>query len=118
MKIVFTNTLSKKENIGNEKMEIIRSVVKGIFTLIKGVSLPKYSRLIKIYVTTVKGARRAVFLADMLSGKNFFLFYRSKNDEIGKNMSVKNPKFKNELIKYLQILRKDIEANELEIFEL
>lgn len=118
MKIIFPKTISKKENIENEKMEIIKAVLKGIFVVIKGISLPKYSNLIKIYTTTVAGARRIVFLADMSTGENVFLFYRSKNDEIGKNISVKNPKFKNELIKYLRILDKDIDANALEIFDL
>ncbi|HBB02665.1 MAG: hypothetical protein US89_C0005G0078 [Candidatus Peregrinibacteria bacterium GW2011_GWF2_38_29] len=118
MKIIFPRTASIKENIENDKIDIIKAVVKGIFVTIKGISLPKYSQLIKIYITTRKGARRTVFLVNMKDGDKFFLFYRSKNDEIGKNISVKNPKFKNELVKYLLMLEKDVDDNNLDIYTL
>lgn len=87
---------------------ILKSYGEGIFATIKGESLPKGSRLIKLYATTVEGARRIVFLVDVETSTGFFLFYRSKNDAIGKNISIKNPEFKKRLLRYLDLLSADI----------
>ena len=113
MKVVIAANIQKKEfrrgQIPKEDLAIIlHGYAKGIFTLIKGESLPKGSRLIKLYVTTVGGAKRIVFLVDVQTNTGFFLFYRGKNDEVGKNISIKNPIFKKLLLHYLDLLQKDI----------
>src|SRR5439155_325274 len=113
MKVVFAKSIQKKEFsrglILQSDLEIIlHAYAKGIFTAIKGESLPKGSRLIKLYVTTVSEAKRIVFLLEVGTGTGFFLFYRGKNDALGKNISIKNPAFKKRLLQYLDLLRHDI----------
>jgi hypothetical protein len=117
MKIIFSRRLSKKEKIGSFKKKIVEAYAKGISVQIKGSQLPKSSSLIKIYTTTIQGVGRLVFLVNMKSGDAFFLFYRTKNDEIGKNISIKNAKFKIQLHKYLRILKEDLELKNYEVFE-
>ncbi|MBI3618451.1 hypothetical protein HY213_00265 [Candidatus Peregrinibacteria bacterium] len=87
---------------------ILSSYAEGIVVPLKGERLPHASRLIKIYATTARGARRIVFLIDVETGTGFFLFYRSKNDVLGKNISIKNPAFKKRLLAYLDLLSADI----------
>lgn len=115
MTVVIAHSIRKKEfkrgNIPSADLRTILSgYAEGIFVIIKGESLPKGSRLIKLYVTTVQGARRIVFLVDVETGTGFFLFFRGKNDEIGKNISIKNPAFKKRLLQYLNLLNGDIAA--------
>ena len=119
MKLIFSHTISKKEKISiQDRTDIIKASSKRIFINIKGNSLPKHSQLVKIYMTTIAGARRAIFLVDLESGDRFFLFYRSKNDKIGKNITIKNPEFKITLIKYLSFLNDDICKKAYDAFEL
>ncbi len=118
MKIIFSHKISRKEKIEGVHNEIIKAFSKGIFTRIKGFLLPKNSNLIKIYMTSVAGARRAVFMIDTQSKDCFFLFYRSKNDKIGQNISIKNPKFKSALTKYLNILYNDLRTKSYDILEI
>ena len=68
-------------------------------------------------MTTVSGAKRTVFLIDTSSNDGFFLFYRSKKDKIGENISIKNITFKKALIKYLSILKEDIQNKAYDCFE-
>ncbi len=120
--IVIATSIRKKEFkkglIPPRDFEIIITAFgKGIYSTIKGESLPAGSKLIKIYATTVHGTRRVVFLVDVESGDGFFLFYRSKNDKIGSNISIKNTVFRTELKKYLRMLNKDIRNGDIEIYE-
>lgn len=117
MKVIFSHSLSKKEKIEHAKKQIIEAYAKGIFTQIKGDKLPPNSSLIKIYTTTIRGAGRLVFLVDMKSTDGFFLFFRTKNDEIGRNITIKNSKFKTQLHKYLEILKSDLREKNYEAFE-
>ncbi len=116
MKVVFSHTLSKKENIGKHKEKIVRAYAKGIFTIIKGKDLPKDSQLAKIYTTTINGVGRLLFLTQTKSSDGFFLFFRTKNDSIGQNITIKNPQFRIQLRKYLQILREDIKEKNYEVY--
>ncbi len=113
MIVVIAHSIRKKEfkrgEISRDNLQaILGGYAKGIAVTIKGEELPKGSRLIKLYVTTVAGARRIVFLVDVESGTGFFLFYRKKNDAIGKNITIKNPAFQNRLLHYLDLLQADI----------
>jgi hypothetical protein len=113
MIVVIAESIRRKEfghaQIAQSDLQtILRSYASGIYVTIKGESLPKKSRLIKLYATTVEGARRIVFLVDVETGTGFFLFYRSKNDSVGQNISIKNPEFKRQLLRYLDLLSVDI----------
>lgn len=122
MKVIISHEIIRKEfkkNIANQDLKIILdSFKKGIFTSIKGENLPKDSKLIKVYATTVAGARRIVFLVDVQNGDAFFLFYRSKNDKIGENITIKNPRFKKSLYVYLDLLDKDLDLGNLDVYKL
>lgn len=103
MTVVIAHSIRRKEfkrgEIVSEDLEtILGAFEEGIVVPIKGEALPKASRLVKLYVTTVAGARRIVFLVDVETGTGFFLFYRGKNDSIGKNISIKNPAFRKRLL--------------------
>lgn len=115
MTVVIAFGIQKKEfkhgKIPPKDLEILLGAyAEGISVSIKGESLPKGSRLVKLYVTTTEGARRIVFLVDVESATGFFLFYRGKNDPIGKNISIKNPAFRKRLVQYLDLLQSDIHA--------
>lgn len=119
MKIVFSHRLIKKEELSSEDVkEVIKNVSKGIYISIKGDNLPKNSKLVKIYSTTVQGAKRIVLLMETVSGDSFFLFYRSKNDKIGQNISIKNHVFKIKLQKYLLVLKEDLAVKNYSVFDL
>ncbi|MDP4007571.1 MAG: hypothetical protein Q8P68_00080 [Candidatus Peregrinibacteria bacterium] len=118
MKVVFSKTLLKKENVEKHKEKIVKAYAKGIFTIIKGKDLPRDSQLVKIYTTTISGVGRLVFLIQTKTDDGFFLFFRSKNDEIGQNISIKNPKFRSQLRKYLQILKEDIKKKNYEVYKI
>src|SRR3989339_644749 len=116
MKVIFAKAILKKENINAQEKELIlKAFKKGIFIIIKGNNLPSNSELIKIYMTTIWGARRIVFLIDTLTKNGFFLFYRSKNDLLGENISIKNNLFKEILKKYLLLLNSALRNKEYEI---
>jgi hypothetical protein len=44
----------------------------------------------------------------------FLLFYRGKNDPVGRNVSMENPAFRTALDKYLALLESDIAAGNVE----
>ncbi len=122
MKVVIAHGIRKKEfkrgDIPADDLQtILEGYGEGISVQIKGESLPKASRLIKLYVTTIRGARRIVFLVDVASDTGFFLFFRGKNDPIGKNISIRNPDFKKCLGKYLTILGADISSDAFTTYE-
>ncbi len=117
--IVFAKRLIKNEKLTTLDIETIFKICqKGIFTKIKGTKIPTNSNLIKVYATTVSGARRLVFVLDEKIKVGYFLFFRRKDDEIGKNISIKNPKFKKLLIKYLAIWNEDMENDDFEVVRL
>ena len=51
-------------------------------------------------------------MVDTQSGDAFFLFYRTKSDSIGSNVTIKNPEFKKRLKEYLMILFEDLERGD------
>jgi hypothetical protein len=116
--VVFSRHLIRKEQLTQKEIEIIVKVCKkDIFTKIKGENIPDESSLVKIYVTTIEGARRLVLLFDEKTNVKYFLFFRKKDDPIGKNVSIKNPKFKEKLYQYLRILDEDMMNDNFEIVE-
>lgn len=123
MAVIISHQIKKKEFkkgliSQNDLRQILDGFREGIFIVIKGENLPKGSRLIKVYSTTVAGARRIIYLVDVLSNDAFLLFYRGKNDKIGKNISVNNPEFKKLLYTYLALLDADIEIGAVDIYKI
>lgn len=121
MIVVIAHSIRRKEfkqgKISPADLEtILESFAEGIMVPIKGESLPKGSRLVKLYVTTIAGARRIVFLVDVETGTGFFLFYRGKNDAIGKNITIKNPAFRKRLLQYLDLLQSDIAVGRMQMY--
>lgn len=55
---------------------------------------------------------------DAESGDVFFLFFRTKNDKIGSNITISNPDFKKKLQEYLAILFEDLEEDNFEVMEI
>lgn len=123
MTVVIAHSIRRKEfkqgNISPIDLEtILGSYAEGIMVPIKGEALPKGSRLVKLYVTTIAGARRIVFLVDVETSTGFFLFYRGKNDTIGKNITIKNPAFRKRLLQYLDLLQADIAVGRMQTYTL
>ncbi len=122
MALIISRRIKRKEfNRGiitpNDFQTILEALQEGIYTIIKGENLPRGSRLIKIYATTVAGARRIVFLIDVASNDAFFLFYRSKKEKIGKNISIQNQEFRKTLHTYLGLLDADIEIDNVDVYQ-
>ena len=118
-KIIFSQKLIKKEKLSlKEKQLVIKVCQKNIFTKIKGRNLPSETSLIKMYVTTIEGARRLVMVLDEGLDVGYFLMYRKKDDTIGENVTLKNPAFEKALLQYLEILDVDMNNNNFEVIEL
>jgi hypothetical protein len=81
---------------------------------IAGHGLPKGTRLLKAYATTKNGPRRVLYLLVVREGDLFVLFYRTKQDEVGVNMSPKNPACNCALAKHLELLRDDLATGRVE----
>jgi hypothetical protein len=94
---------------------LLRAARTDLATPIGGTGLPPGTRLLKAYATSKGGARRIVFLLSTQDGDLFLLFYRGKNDRIGRNITIRNPEFKKQLLKHLDILRDDIETGNFDI---
>ena len=58
-----------------------------------------------------------MYLLAVEDGDMFLLFYRGKNDPVGRNVSIVNPAFRSALDKYLMLLEADIlDGNIEELF--
>ncbi len=101
----------------NAKEVLLRSARVVLTTPISSKGLPAGTRLLKAYATSSKGPRRIVYLLSVDDGALFLLFYRDKNDEIGGNISPKNPAFGKQLKKHLALLKDDIVSGEIEVLE-
>ena len=81
---------------------------------IAGHGLPKGTRLLKSYATTKQGPRRILYLLVVQQRDLFVVFYRTKGDDVGANMSPRNPAFSSALTKHLDLLRDDLAAGRIE----
>jgi len=97
---------------------LLRTLEPSLTVPIKGEGLPKGSRLLKAYVTTPKGPRRAVHLLAVADGTLFLLFYRDKNDSVGRNITIKNPAFRRQLHRHLDLLTQDLREGNVTILEM
>lgn len=86
-----------------------RSTALDLATIIKGSGLPPASKLLKVYATSPEGARRIIHLLSVEDGNLFLLFFRDKNDPVGRNITVHNKEFRRQLHKHLDLLAQDLE---------
>ena len=96
---------------------VTRSARAALGVPIAAPGLPPHTRLIKAYATSMHGPKRIVYLLAVEDGDMFLLFYRGKNDPVGRNASIANPAFRSALDKYLMLLEADIlDGNIEELF--
>lgn len=121
MPIIISETIRKNEFrrgkiTGDDAFVLFRTARVNLAVQIKGDELPKNTYLLKAYGTSPSGAKRVVYLISR-DGKDFFLlFYRSKNDEIGGNVTIKNPAFRKALRTHLAWLKDDLENNRISVW--
>lgn len=122
MRLVLSHSICRKEFAQSEVPDIHveplkRSLKIELATPIKGEDLPPGSRLLKIYGTSPQGARRIVHLLATADETLFLLFYRDKKDPAGANVTIKNPAFRKQLHKHLDLLQKDLVSGAFEVWE-
>ena len=113
MTIIVTRRIKKRELRDFEIAEPKKLFAKlkekrDLAVTLSAPGLPPETALYKVYATSANGARRLLFFSRQKSVASnqperwVLLFYRKKGDEIGDNMSAKNPAFTPELLKNLQ----------------
>jgi hypothetical protein len=121
MALVISQKIREKEfggAIPADAMEVLlRSSRAALATPIAGKGLPCGTRLLKAYATSAGGPRRIVYLLEVEGGDLFLVFYRSKNDDVGANISTRNPAFALQLKKHLAFLSADIKAGLVDVIE-
>ena len=118
MRLFIGRSILKREfggGLPTEALEVLQRAIKpGLLLAIKGAGLPSKTHLLKAYATSRRGPRRIVLLLMVERDDLFLLFYRSKGDKVGDNISIKNPAFKSALTRYLALLRGDIANSAIE----
>lgn len=122
MALIIGKRIRRKEFGGlipEDDLEVIlRSARVALAKPIKGDGLPKGTRLLKAYATSISGPKRIVYLLEVSGGGDLLLlFYRDKNDTVGANITIKNKIFKQVLNKHLEALAEDLKVGEFEVFE-
>jgi len=121
MVIVISHQIKAREfngEISAEVVEVLKRTSKvALASPISGKGLPPRTRLLKAYATSANGPRRLVYLLATESEALFLLFYRSKNDPVGENISPKNTVFAKQLRRHLEMLHEDIVANQYDRIE-
>lgn len=118
MRVFLSKKIRKREfgrSISAADLAVIaRTARVCLATPISGKGLPPGTRLIKAYGTSATGPKRVLYLLVVGDGDLFLLFYRDKNDPVGKNASMANPAFRSALHKHLSILEEDILSSNIE----
>lgn len=114
MDIIVPHRIKKKELGGTipEEARKLFAKLKDKPEIAAGITapgLPASTTLHKVYATTEGGPRRLLFFcrhvpagATAAEERWVLLFYRNKSDDVGKNMSPKNPEFAAQLAKNLR----------------
>lgn len=122
MQILLSRRIRKREfggKITDDDMVVLRrTAIVTLAASVAGPGLPTGTRLLKAYGTSKTGPKRVIYLLVVGDGDLFLLFFRGKNDPIGSNASPANPKFREELQKYLSLLHEDVLAGEIEAINL
>ena len=118
VKVFISAQIRRKEfgrSIPTEDLPVIaRSARTALGVPLAARGLPPRTQLIKAYATSKRGPKRVVYLLAVEDEDTFLLFYRGKNDPIGRNANMANPAFRTALEKYLALLEADIAANNVE----
>lgn len=125
MKLIITASIKKAEFEPLRKifsLEVIKIAAKksleGLGENIKSSTRIHRTILKKVYLTSLGGAGRAIFLLEISSQKSVLVMIRLKNDKkIGANMTVKNPKFRKTLDKNLDLILADLKNGDFEEYE-
>lgn len=117
MRLIITSSIKKSEfelygkffNLETLKIAS-RKCIEGLGENIKSSAKIPGTVLKKVYLTSSSGAGRVVFLLKVQSQTSVLVMLRPKKDkQVGTNMTVKNPKFRNLLSKYLDRILDDLE---------
>jgi hypothetical protein len=116
---LFISERIRKREFGREissadKETLLEGARDCLTASIAGHGLPKGTRLLKAYATTKQGPRRILYLLVVQEKDLFVLFHRTKQDDVGANMSPKNPALSSALTKHLDLLRDDLAAGRIE----
>jgi len=118
VKVYISAQIRRKEfgrKVPAEDLPVIaRSARAALGVPIAARGLPPRTQLIKAYATSKRGPKRIVYLLVVEDGDMFLLFYRGKNDSVGRNVSMENAAFRSALDKYLALLESDIAAGNVE----
>jgi hypothetical protein len=121
LKLIIPHSMRKKDfgkEIDKNQLQVIKKAFSKPFLPLsgKGLRIPKKTKLIKTYATSLNGAIRIVFLLLLENKNKVLLFYKPKKDKkIGENITLKNKDFVVELEKRLLQINKDYINNEYEV---
>ena len=115
MRLLLSRKISRKEFgriLPADDLAVLQRTARVVLaTPIAGSGLPKGTRLLKAYGTSRSGPKRVIYLLAVAENDLFLLFYRDNNDPLGANATMKNPAFRTQLHRYLDLLQQDIQAN-------
>jgi len=118
MRVFLSKRIRKQEfgrSVSPECLAVIaRTSRVALAVRIAGKGLPPGTQLIKAYGTSPSGPKRVIYLLAAGDDDLFLLFYRDKNDPIGRNASTANPAFRSALQKHLALLEEDIASANIE----
>ena len=93
---------------------IARSAQAALAVPIAAKGMTAGTKLLKAYATSPRGAKRVVYLLVLDGGDLFLLFYRGKDDPLGRNISLSYPAFRKALDTHLSLLEADIARGDIE----
>ena len=116
---VFLSAKIRKQEFGRavsqEDLTVIARTARiALAVPIPAKGLPPGTRLIKAYGTSPSGPKRVLYLLVVEDDDLFLLFYRDKNDPVGRNAAMSNPGFRSALQKHLALLEEDILSANIE----
>ena len=118
MRVLLSARIRRREfgkSIPAEDLPVIaRSARAALAVPIAAKGLPTGTRLLKAYATSPRGAKRVVYLLVIDGGDLFLLFYRGKDDPLGRNVSLSNPEFRKALDTHLNLLEEEIARGDIE----
>lgn len=126
MKLIITSSIKRSEikplknvfSLSLLKFAAEKSL-KGLGDCLKSPAKLPFTSLQKIYLTSPGGAGRAVFLITVGDDVSVLVLLRLKKDKlIGSNITTKNARFNEVVLKNLDLIHSDLENGDYEEFEL
>jgi len=126
MRLVISKTIReieldplKKQISFEELKDVARKSLLGLGDTIKSTQKIPGMVLKKMYLTTVGGAARSIFLLQLDKKATVFVMLRLKKDKrVGENMTVNNPEFTKALQRNLGVVLSDIDSKQFDVIEL